>query len=49
MYDYAGRKMSIDKKLNNGKLDDSGFSKGLYLIVFKKDTITVKVLECYVK
>ncbi|MGY8909869.1 MAG: T9SS type A sorting domain-containing protein [Flavobacteriales bacterium] len=49
MYDYAGRKMSIDKKLNNDKLDVSGFSKGLYFIVFKKDTITTKVLKCYVK
>ena len=49
MYDYAGRKMSIDKKLNNDKLDVSGFSKGLYFIVFKKDTITAKVLKCYVK
>ena len=49
MYDYAGRKMSIDKKLNNDKLNVSGFSKGLYFIVFKKDTITAKVLKCYVK
>ena len=49
MYDYAGRKMSIDKKLNNDKLNVSGFSKGLYFIVFKKGTITAKVLKCYVK
>ena len=49
MYDYNGRKMSIDKKLNNDKLDVSGFAKGLYFIVFKKDTVTAKVLKCYVK
>lgn len=49
MYDYAGRKMSINKRLKDEKLDVSGFSKGLYFIVFKKDTVTAKVLKCYVK
>ena len=49
MYDYSGKKMTIDKRLNNDKLDISGFSKGLYFIVFKKDTVTAKVLKCYVK
>lgn len=49
MYDYSGKKMAIDKRHNNNKLDVSGFSKGLYFIVFKKDTVTAKVLKCYVK
>ncbi|WP_052108575.1 T9SS type A sorting domain-containing protein [Polaribacter sp. Hel1_85] len=49
MYDYSGRKISIDKKINKNKLDVSDFSKGLYFIVFKKDTITTKVLKCFVK
>ncbi|WP_252191125.1 T9SS type A sorting domain-containing protein [Polaribacter sp. Q13] len=49
VYDYSGRKISTDKKLHNDKLNVSGFSKGLYFIVFKKDAIIVKVLKCYVK
>jgi hypothetical protein len=49
MYDYSGKKMTIDKRLNNQKLDVSDFSKGLYFIVFKKDKTTIKVLKCYVK
>lgn len=49
MYDYSGRKISIDNRIQKNKLDVSGFSKGLYFIVFKKDTITTKVLKCYVK
>ncbi|MGJ8743454.1 T9SS type A sorting domain-containing protein [Polaribacter sp.] len=49
VYDYSGRKISIDKKLHNDKLDVSGFSKGLYFIVFKQDTVIAKVLKCYVK
>ncbi|WP_435415060.1 T9SS type A sorting domain-containing protein [Polaribacter aestuariivivens] len=49
MYDYSGRKISIENKLNKDKLDVSQLSKGLYFIVFKKDTITAKVLKCYVK
>lgn len=49
VYDYSGIKIIINKKINNKKLDVSSFSKGLYFIVFKKDTITTKVLKCYVK
>ena len=49
MYDYSGRNISIDKKINKNKLDVSGFSKGLYYIVFKKKTVITKVLKCYVK
>ncbi|QOD60961.1 T9SS type A sorting domain-containing protein [Polaribacter haliotis] len=49
MYDFSGRKITIEKRLNNEKLDVSNLSKGLYFIVFKKDTITAKVLKCYVK
>lgn len=49
MYDYAVRKIPIEKRLQNDKLDVSGFSKGLYFIVFKKDTVTAKILKCFVK
>ena len=49
MYDYSGRKISLDNKINKNKLDVSGFSKGLYFIVFKKKTVITKVLKCYVK
>ena len=49
MYDFSGRKMAIDKKIQKNTLDVSDFSKGLYFIVFKKDTIRVKVLKCYIK
>ena len=49
MYDYTGRKISIDKLISKNKLDVSGFSKGLYFIVFKKDSVTAKVLKCYIK
>ncbi|QNM85303.1 T9SS type A sorting domain-containing protein [Polaribacter pectinis] len=49
MYDYSGRKISIEKRLNNNKIDVSKLSKGLYFIVFKNNNFTVKVLKCYVK
>jgi hypothetical protein len=49
MFDFSGRKISIEKKFQQEKLDVSGFSKGLYFIVFIKDTIRVKVLKCYIK
>ena len=49
IYDYSGRKISKDKILNNNKLDVSSFSKGLYFIVFKKNTITTKILKFFVK
>lgn len=48
-YDNSGRKISIEGRLKDNKLDVSQFSKGLYFIVFKKDTITTKVLKCFVK
>lgn len=48
-FDFSGRKISIRNRLKKDKLDVSGFSKGLYFIVFKKDTITTKVLKCYIK
>lgn len=48
-YDTTGRKIPIKKRLSKNKLDVSGISKGLYFVVFKKDTITLKVLKCYVK
>lgn len=49
LYDYAGRSFSVTKRLKKNKLDVSGLSKGLYFIVFKKDTTTVKVQKCFVK
>lgn len=49
LFDFSGRKIAIDKRLQKNKLDVSGFAKGLYFIVFKKDTITTKVLKCFVK
>lgn len=49
IYDSSGRKMRVSKKIKKNKLDVSRFSKGLYFIVFKKDTLTTKVLKCYVK
>ena len=49
MYDNSGRKIDIDNKIDKNKLDVSGFSKGLYFIVFKKKTVITKVLKCYVK
>ena len=49
MYDYSGREIDIKNKLSNNKLNVEGLSKGLYFIVFKKDTVTTKVLKCFVK
>lgn len=49
MYNFSGQKISIQKRLDKNKIDVSKLSKGLYFIVFKKDTITTKVLKCYVK
>ncbi|MEO9569843.1 MAG: heparin lyase I family protein [Polaribacter sp.] len=49
LFDNSGRKISIEKRINKNKLNVSGFSKGLYFIVFKKDTLVNKVLKCYVK
>lgn len=49
MYDYSGRKISLDKKLEKNRLDVSSFSKGLYFVVFKKDSVNLKVLKCYIK
>lgn len=49
MYDYSGRKISIEKRINNNKIDVSHLSKGLYIIVLKKDTVITNVLRFYVK
>ena len=49
LFNYYGKSFSTDKRLKNNKLDVSGLSKGLYFIVFKKDTTTVKVLKCLIK
>lgn len=48
-YNSLGKKLSIKNKLNHNTLDVSSFSKGIYFIVFKKDTITIKVLKCFIK
>lgn len=48
-YNSLGKKISIKNKLNQNSLDVSGFSKGIYFIVLKKDTVTMKVLKCFVK
>lgn len=49
VYDYSGRKIDVQNKVKDNKLNVDGFSKGLYFIILKKDTITTKVLKCYVK
>ncbi len=49
MYDFSGRKISIENRVKKNTLDVSGFSKGLYFIVFKKDTFTTKIVKCFVK
>ncbi|PWG04739.1 T9SS type A sorting domain-containing protein [Polaribacter aquimarinus] len=49
LYDFSGRKVNIKKRIQKNKLDISGFSKGLYFMVFKKDTVTTKILKCYIK
>lgn len=48
-YDATGKKISIDKRLKENKLDVKGIAKGTYYIVLKKDTITTKVLRCIIK
>ena len=49
LYDFSGRKIQTNSRIKKNKLDVSGLPKGLYFIVFKKDTLTTKVLKCYVK
>lgn len=49
LFDSVGKKLSVKNKLNQNTLDVSGFSKGVYFIVFKKDAITIKVLKCFIK
>ena len=49
LYDFVGRKVPVQNRLSENTLDVSNFSKGLYFIVLKKDTITIKVLKCYIK
>lgn len=49
MYNYTGRKITIDNRINGNKINLSGLSKGLYFVVLKKDTSKVKVLKCIIK
>ena len=49
LYDFVGRKVPILNRLSHNTLDVSNFSKGLYFIVLKKASITIKVLKCYIK
>lgn len=49
LYDFVGRKVLIQNRLSENTFDVSNFSKGLYFIVLKKDSITIKVLKCYIK
>lgn len=49
LYNSLGKKLSVKDRLTNNSMDVSGFAKGLYFIVFKKDTLTTKVLKCYIK
>lgn len=49
LFDFKGKKISIHKKLKNNTLDVSNLSKGIYFLVLKKDSVTVKVLKCLVK
>lgn len=49
LFDFSDRQINVDNKFQNDKLDVSDFSKGLYFIVFKKDTVKLKVLKCYIK
>ena len=49
LYDYFGKRINIDNKIDKNKLDVSNLSKGLYFIVLKKDTDIARVLKCYVK
>lgn len=49
MYNYTGKKITIDNRINDNSINVSGLSKGLYFVVFKKKTVNTKVLKCYVK
>ena len=46
IYDFVGRKVGLENRFSENKLDVSGLSKGQYFVVLKKDTLTVKVLKC---
>ena len=48
-YDARGKNISIDNRFYETKLNVSGFSKGLYFVVFKKDTVIVKVIKCIIQ
>ncbi|MDP5104606.1 MAG: T9SS type A sorting domain-containing protein [Polaribacter sp.] len=48
-YDNVGREIVIKQEVYQNKLNVSQLSKGLYFVVFKKDTITTKVLKFVVK
>lgn len=49
LYDYSGRKINIENKLSNNKLNVNGLSRGVYFIVLKKDLMPTKILKCFVK
>lgn len=49
VYDNVGRKIAIKQTIQHHKLNVSEFSKGLYFVVFKKDTFTTKVLKLMIK
>lgn len=44
-YDNVGRKINLNQSLHQHKLNVSQVSKGLYFVVFKKDTVTLKVIK----
>jgi hypothetical protein len=49
LYDSSGRKIYIKKRLKENKLNVSELPRGMYFIVFKKNTMITKVLKCIVK
>ncbi|WP_405606587.1 heparin lyase I family protein [Polaribacter sp. Asnod1-A03] len=49
LFNNSGRKIEIENRLSDEELDVSDLTKGLYFIVFKKESEIRKVLKCYVK
>lgn len=48
LYNSLGKKISLKNRVSDNSMNVSGFAKGLYFIVFKKDTVTTKILKCYI-
>ena len=48
MYDYNGEQISLDNRIKKKVLDVSGFSNGLYFIIYKKGGVVTKTLNCFV-